>query len=55
MTDAVEAKRRLAFMPDEPHLFDYLTVREHLEPDRAPLPASTAPSARAARCSRNSS
>jgi len=30
MTDAVEAKRRLAWLPDEPHLFDYLTVREHL-------------------------
>jgi ABC-2 type transport system ATP-binding protein len=28
--DAIEAKRRLAFMPDEPHLFEYLTVREHL-------------------------
>ncbi|HSK08835.1 MAG TPA: ABC transporter ATP-binding protein [Vicinamibacterales bacterium] len=26
----MEAKRRLAFMPDEPQLFDYLTVREHL-------------------------
>jgi ABC-2 type transport system ATP-binding protein len=27
---AIEAKRRLAFMPDEPHLFEYLTVGEHL-------------------------
>jgi ABC-2 type transport system ATP-binding protein len=27
---AIEAKRRLAFMPDEPHLFEYLTVDEHL-------------------------
>ena len=27
---AIDAKRRLAFMPDEPHLFEYLTVREHL-------------------------
>ena len=27
---AIEAKRRLAFMPDEPHLFEYLTVNEHL-------------------------
>src|SRR5207247_2836649 len=27
---AIEAKRRLAFMPDEPHLFEYLTVTEHL-------------------------
>jgi ABC-2 type transport system ATP-binding protein len=26
----LDAKRRLAFMPDEPHLFEYLTVREHL-------------------------
>jgi ABC-2 type transport system ATP-binding protein len=26
----LEAKRRLAFMPDEPHLFEYLTVTEHL-------------------------
>jgi ABC-2 type transport system ATP-binding protein len=26
----IEAKTRLAFMPDEPHLFEYLTVREHL-------------------------
>jgi ABC-2 type transport system ATP-binding protein len=30
VTDALEAKRRLAFMPDEPHLFEYLTVAEHL-------------------------
>ena len=28
--EAVAAKRLLAFMPDEPHLFDYLTVEEHL-------------------------
>lgn len=26
----LEAKRRLAFMPDEPQLFEYLTVMEHL-------------------------
>jgi ABC-2 type transport system ATP-binding protein len=26
----VEAKRQLAFFPDEPRLFDYLTVRQHL-------------------------
>jgi ABC-2 type transport system ATP-binding protein len=26
----LDAKRRLAFMPDEPHLFEYLTVEEHL-------------------------
>jgi ABC-2 type transport system ATP-binding protein len=30
-SDPVEAKRRLAFMPDEPRLFDYLTVEEHLQ------------------------
>jgi len=29
--DAVGAKRQLAFMPDEPRLFDYLTVAEHLQ------------------------
>ena len=28
--DAIAAKQRLAFMPDEPHLFEYLTVDEHL-------------------------
>src|SRR5437660_12285161 len=28
--DPLEAKRRLAFMPDEPRLFEYLTVEEHL-------------------------
>src|SRR3954465_3380412 len=26
----LDAKRSLAFMPDEPHLFEYLTVMEHL-------------------------
>jgi len=29
--EPVAAKRRLAFMPDEPRLFDYLTVEEHLQ------------------------
>jgi ABC-2 type transport system ATP-binding protein len=29
-TDPVAAKSALAFIPDEPHLFDYLTVEEHL-------------------------
>jgi ABC-2 type transport system ATP-binding protein len=29
--EPVEAKRHLAFFPDEPRLFDYLTVQEHLE------------------------
>lgn len=29
--EAVEAKRRLAFFPDEPRLFDYLTIEEHLQ------------------------
>jgi ABC-2 type transport system ATP-binding protein len=28
--DPVEAKRRIAFVSDEPHLFDHLTVAEHL-------------------------
>jgi ABC-2 type transport system ATP-binding protein len=28
--EPIEAKRRLAFMPDEPHLFEFLTVEEHL-------------------------
>jgi ABC-2 type transport system ATP-binding protein len=28
--DAVAAKSVLAFIPDEPHLFEYLTVEEHL-------------------------
>ena len=28
--DAIEAKRALAFIPDEPHLFEYLSVEEHL-------------------------
>ena len=28
--DPVTAKRQLAFFPDEPRLFDYLTVRQHL-------------------------
>jgi ABC-2 type transport system ATP-binding protein len=29
-SDAIAAKRALAFTPDEPHLFEYLTVVEHL-------------------------
>jgi ABC-2 type transport system ATP-binding protein len=29
-TDAPAAKAQLAFLPDEPKLFEYLTVREHL-------------------------
>jgi ABC-2 type transport system ATP-binding protein len=28
--EPLEAKRQLAFMPDEPQLFEYLTVEEHL-------------------------
>jgi ABC-2 type transport system ATP-binding protein len=28
--DPIPAKRALAFIPDEPHLFEYLTVEEHL-------------------------
>ncbi len=27
----VDARRDLAFVPDEPHLFDYLTVADHLD------------------------
>src|SRR5215210_6276041 len=30
MEDPVAAKSALAFIPDEPHLFEYLTVEEHL-------------------------
>jgi ABC-2 type transport system ATP-binding protein len=29
--DPLSAKRELAFFPDEPRLFDYLTIRQHLE------------------------
>jgi len=29
-TDPITAKRALAFFPDEPRLFEYLTVRQHL-------------------------
>jgi ABC-2 type transport system ATP-binding protein len=28
--EAIAAKQQLAFIPDEPHLFEYLTVEEHL-------------------------
>ena len=28
--EPIQAKQRLAFFPDEPRLFDYLTVRQHL-------------------------
>jgi ABC-2 type transport system ATP-binding protein len=31
LADPVAAKARLAFIPDEPQLFDYLTVTEHLQ------------------------
>src|SRR3982751_564357 len=30
VAESIAAKRRLAFVPDEPHLFEYLTVEEHL-------------------------
>src|SRR5580693_4842859 len=30
LTDPIGAKQKLAFLPDEPRLFEYLTVREHL-------------------------
>ena len=29
-SDSIAAKRALAFIPDEPHLFEYLSVEEHL-------------------------
>jgi ABC-2 type transport system ATP-binding protein len=29
-TEPIEAKRRLSFMPDEPRLFEHLTVADHL-------------------------
>ena len=32
LDEPVAAKQQLAFMPDEPRLFDYLTVDEHLLP-----------------------
>ena len=41
VAESIAAKRRLAFMPDEPHLFEYLTVEEHLRLDRAAVHAST--------------
>lgn len=31
LRDPVEAKRLFAYMPDEPRLFEYLTVAEHLQ------------------------
>src|SRR5919198_4111640 len=31
VSDPIAARRCLAFMPDEPHLFEYLTVEEHLK------------------------
>jgi len=30
VANPIQAKRQLAFFPDEPRLFDYLTVRQHL-------------------------
>ena len=30
-TDPIQAKKQLAFMPDEPHLFEYMSVEEHLK------------------------
>jgi ABC-2 type transport system ATP-binding protein len=30
-TEPVKAKREMAFVPDEPQLFEYLTVEEHLQ------------------------
>jgi ABC-2 type transport system ATP-binding protein len=31
LADPIGVKRKIAFMPDEPRLFDYLTVTEHLQ------------------------
>ena len=31
VAEPIAARRCLAFMPDEPHLFEYLTVEEHLK------------------------
>ena len=31
VTDSIEAKRRVAYVPDDPKLFDTLTIWEHLE------------------------
>lgn len=31
LSDPVQAKQQLAFLPDEPRLFDHLTLRQHLE------------------------
>jgi ABC-2 type transport system ATP-binding protein len=31
LTDPLAAKRRIGFMPDEPRLFEHLTVSEHLQ------------------------
>ena len=30
VADGLAARRQFAFMPDEPHLFEYMTVEEHL-------------------------
>jgi ABC-2 type transport system ATP-binding protein len=30
LSQPIQAKKRLAFVPDEPRLFDYLTARDHL-------------------------
>src|SRR5256884_5579413 len=38
--DPVAAKRLLAFMPHQPHLFDYLTVEQHLRFTPRPLQAA---------------
>ena len=54
-SDPLEAKRRLAFMPDEPHLFEYLTVEEHLRLVGAALRRRRLRRARRARSSRSSS
>ena len=53
IADPLEAKRRLAFMPDEPHLFEYLTVDEHLRwsPGSTASPISSGARRRSSRSS----
>ena len=54
LADPISAKRALAFFPDEPRLFDYLTVRQHLTFVARVYGVRDTTRART-RCSRNSS
>ena len=49
----MEAKRQLAFMADEPQLFEYLTVTEHLRLTARIYKVSRRRGAGARRCSRS--